>query len=348
MEDASLVSMLRQAGAIILGKTVTTEFATMHPGKTKNPHDLTRTPGGSSSGSAAAVAAGMVPIAVGTQTNGSVIRPAAYCGVVGFKPSFGSIPRYRVLKQSPPLDQIGVFARTVEDAALVAQAIMGFDDRDPACRPQARPELWQICAQEPPMPPKLGLFRGPVWDQAEPTTHEAIGELVDFLGDRAGDAEVAPVFNETAEWHRMVMEADLAKNFAADYARAPEQFSRILSEMIERGRAVRAVDYNLALDRIGMFPEALAPLFEDFDALITPAVPGEAPEGLEATGSPAFCTLWTFCGMPAITLPLLQGPAGLPLGVQLVGRKGEDAKLLRTARWLMDQVSAQADADANA
>lgn len=343
VEDATAVALMRQAGAVILGKTVTTEYATMHPGPTANPHDPTRTPGGSSSGSAAAVAAGMVPIALGTQTNGSVIRPASYCGVVGFKPTFGLIPRHRVLKQSPPLDQIGVFGRTVEDVALAAQSAMGHDNRDPASRPVAVPDLWGICAGEPPMPPTLGLFKGPVWDQAEETTREAFAELQDFLGERAGEAEVAPVFDEAAEWHRKIMVADLAKNFAADFEKAPDQFSEILTGMIQDGREVRAVDYNLGLDRIEMFARAMEPLFEDFDALMTPAVAGEAPEGLASTGSPAFCTLWTFCGMPAVTLPILQGPAGLPLGVQLVGRRGDDARLLRTARWLMDKVAAEAE-----
>ncbi len=343
VEDATAVALLRQAGAVIAGKTVTTEFAVMHPAGTVNPHDPTRTPGGSSSGSAAAVAAGMVPLAVGTQTNGSVIRPAAYCGVVGFKPTYGLIPRHRVLRQSPPLDQLGVFARTVEDAALGAQCLMGYDSRDPASAPRAIPELWKLCADEPPMPPTLGFFKGPVWDQAEATTQEAFAELVEFLDHHAGEAEVAPVFGETAEWHRLIMEADLAKNFAADFDRAPDQFSAVLSEMIARGRKVRAVDYNLAIDRIDLFAQALDALFEDFDVLLTPATAGEAPEGLESTGSPAFCTLWTFCGMPAITLPLMQGPAGLPLGVQLVARRGADGKLLRTARWLMDKVTAEAD-----
>lgn len=343
-EDATAVALLRQAGAVILGKTVTTEFATMHPGPTANPYDPSRTPGGSSSGSAAAVAAGMVPIAIGTQTNGSVIRPASYCGVVGYKPSFGLIPRHRVLKQSPPLDQIGSFGRTVEDAALAAQCAMGFDPRDPASRPVAVPDLWGLCASEPPMPPTLALFKGPVWDQAEATTHEAFGELAEFLGEGVGEAEVAPVFGEAAELHRKIMEADIAKNYAADYGRAADQFSAVLSGIIERGREVRAVDYNIALDRIDLFARALEPLFEDYDALLTPAVAGEAPIGLESTGSPAFCTLWTFCGMPAVTLPILNGPAGMPLGVQLVGRRGDDGKLLRTARWLMDKVAAEAAA----
>ncbi|MEJ1996504.1 MAG: amidase [Limibacillus sp.] len=346
VEDATLVAKLREAGAIILGKTVTTEFAVMHPGKTVNPHDTGRTPGGSSSGSAAAVAAKMVPLAVGTQTNGSVIRPAAFCGVVGYKPTYGLISRHRVLRQSPPLDQIGVFANSVEDAGLMAQAMMGYDDRDEATRPQASPDLWRLLSEDPPMTPRLGFVKGPVWNQAEDSTKEAFAELVDFLGETAEEAEIAPVFDEVIDLHRMVMEADLAKNIGPNLERAPDQVSKILTEMIVRGREVKAVAYNLAIDRIKLLPLGLDELFETYDAIITPATAGEAPKGLETTGSPAFCTLWTFCGMPAITLPILSGAEGLPLGVQLVGRKGEDGKLLRTARWLMEQVALDAAADA--
>ena len=341
-EDATLVAKLREAGAVILGKTVTTEFAVMHPGKTVNPHDPARTPGGSSSGSAAAVAAKMVPVAVGTQTNGSVIRPAAFCGVVGYKPTYGMVSRHRVLRQSPPLDQIGVFAGTVADAGLIAQAMMGYDSRDSAMQPKAVPNLLGLLSEAPPLPPKLGFVKGPTWDQAEDSTKEAFGELCDFLGGHAAEAEIAPVFDEVVELHRIIMEADLAKNLGPNLERAPDQVSGVLTQMIERGRSVRAVDYNLAMDRIALFPAALEALFEDYDAILTPATAGEAPKGLETTGNPAFCTLWTFCGMPAVTLPILQGESGLPLGVQLVGKKGEDGKLLRSARWLMEKVAEEA------
>ncbi len=345
-EDATLVAKLREAGAIIIGKTVTTEFAVMHPGKTVNPHDPQRTPGGSSSGSAAAVAAKMVPLAVGTQTNGSVIRPAAFCGVVGYKPTYGMISRHRVLRQSPPLDQIGVFANSVEDAGLMAQAMMGYDSRDSAMQPRAVPDLWRQLSEDPPLPPRLAFVKGPVWDQAEDGTKEAFAELVDFLGENAAETEIAPVFDEAQELHRIVMEADLAKNLGPHKQRAPDAVSAVLSEMIERGNQVRAVAYNLARDRMELFPRGLDEVFEEYDAILTPATAGEAPAGLETTGSPAFCTLWTFCGMPAVTLPILQGEAGLPLGVQLVGRRGEDGKLLRTARWLMEKVALETAAEA--
>ncbi len=338
-EDATAVALLREAGAVILGKTVTTELAVYAPGKTRNPHDLERTPGGSSSGSAAAVAAGMVPLAIGTQTNGSVIRPASYCGVYGYKPSYGRISRHRVLQQSRPLDQVGVFTRTIEDAALIAQQIMVFDDRDPDTQLRARPALIETVAEEPPFNPRLAFVKTPVWDQAQTDTKEAISELVAHLGESADEVELADIFNDAVEQHRTIMEADLARSFEQEYANGKDKLSSLLREMIERGQKVLAVDYNRAVSRIPEFNRALDKVFDWHDAILTPATTGEAPVGLESTGSPIFCTIWTLCGMPAITLPILQGSHGLPLGVQLVGSRGDDARLLRTARWLVSNLA---------
>ena len=214
-EDAAAVSLLRDAGAVILGKTVTTELAVYSPGKTRNPHDPERTPGGSSSGSAAAVAAFMAPLAIGTQTNGSVIRPASYCGVYGYKPSYGLISRHRVLRQSPPLDQVGVFARTVEDAALVAERIMGFDDRDPGMRPGPRPALVGTLAEEPPFPPRLAFVKTPVWGQADMDTQEAFAALVARLGEIVVEIELPEMFRDAVAIHRTIMEADLAGSLRA-------------------------------------------------------------------------------------------------------------------------------------
>lgn len=338
-EDATVVTLLREAGAVILGKTVTTELAVYAPGKTKNPHNREHTPGGSSSGSAAAVAAGMVPLAIGTQTNGSVIRPASYCGVYGYKPSYGRISRHRVLQQSQPLDQVGVFARTIEDAALVAQQIMGFDDRDPDTQLRTRPALVETVAEEPPFNPRLAFVKTPVWDQAETDTKEAISELVAHLDENADEVDLPDIFNDAVEQHRLIMEADLARSFEQEYTRGKDKLSSILREMIERGQKVSAVDYNRAVSRIPEFNRALDKVFDWHDAILTPGTTGEAPVGLESTGSPIFCTLWTLCGMPAITLPVLQGSHGLPLGVQLVGSRGDDARLLRTARWLVSNLA---------
>lgn len=337
--DATVVSMLRAAGAIIMGKTVTTELATYSPGKTRNPHKPEHTPGGSSSGSAAAVSAHMVPLAIGTQTNGSVIRPAAYCGAVGYKPSFGLIPRHGVLKQSRPLDQIGVIARSVEDAALLAEQLIGFDQNDPDTRALARPLLRETAMREAPVPPTLAFVRTPMWKLADAQCQAAFAGLAARLGERVEEHKLPVAFKDAWKWHRTIMEADLAKNFEPEYRRGRDKLSEALRGQIERGRRVRALDYNKALDQIPALNGTLNQLFDrGYDAILTPATAGTAPRGLTSTGSPAFCTLWTLCGLPAITLPLLQGADGLPLGVQLVGPHGDDARLLRSARWLMTQV----------
>ena len=334
-DDAIAVARLRSAGAVIMGKTVTTEYAYFHPGKTRNPHDPTRTPGGSSSGSAAAVASFMVPGAIGTQTNGSVIRPAAFCGVVGFKPSHGLIPRSGALLLSRTLDHVGVFTRSVEDAALLAEVLAGFDEEDPDTRPIARPPLAAVAASEPPLPPRFAFVRSPAWPQVEPVMEAALAELVETLGDAVSEVELGPSFDRAIDMHRTIMEVEMAHNLHRDYEKGREQLSDHLRKIIERGRARMAVDYTRALAGIGPLNEALASVFDEYDAILTPAAPGEAPRGLQSTGNPVFCTIWTYLGTPALTLPLLRSEVGLPLGVQLVGRRGNDARLLRTARWLV-------------
>ncbi|MFQ5994526.1 MAG: amidase [Acidiferrobacterales bacterium] len=336
--DATVVSLLREAGAIIMGKTVTTELAVYAPGKTGNPHDPSRTPGGSSSGSAAAVAASMVPLAVGTQTNGSVIRPASYCGVYGYKPSHGLISRHLVLQQSRPLDQVGVFARTIEDAALIAEQLMAFDEHDPDTRPRTRPALVETVPQEPPVTPQLAFAKTPMWDHADNDTQEAFAELVEHLGEDIEETVLPDVFNDAISWHRTIMEADLARSFKREYEDGKEKLSAILREMIERGQRCLAVDYNDAVGQIPVLNSMLGHIFQKYDAILTPATTGEAPVGLESTGNPIFCTIWTLCGMPAITLPLLRGSSGMPIGVQLVAERADDARLLRTARWLTEVI----------
>jgi Asp-tRNA(Asn)/Glu-tRNA(Gln) amidotransferase A subunit family amidase len=336
-EDAALVQRLRQAGAIILGKTVTTELAVFTPGKTRNPHDPQRTPGGSSSGSAAAVAAGMVPLAVGSQTNGSVIRPASFCGVVGFKPSRGLVPRSGVLAQSPTLDTMGVFSRTIEDAALLADAIAGHDDGDPQTVSAAAPQLLATAQSRPPVQPSFALVRSPVWAKAEGDVREGFGELSETLWDRIEAIELPEPFDRAHDWHRTINLAEMARYYARYYDRDPMLLSDRLRGMLEEGAAIPAADYIRALDGIARLNAGLNRLFERFDAIVTPAAAGEAPVG-QATGDPAFSTIWTYCGVPAITLPLLTGSNGMPIGVQLVGRFYYDGRLLRTARWLSSRL----------
>ena len=338
--DATIVARLRSAGAVILGKTVTTELATYAPGKTRNPHNPEHTPGGSSSGSAAAVAAHMVPVAIGTQTNGSVIRPAAFCGVYGFKPSFGLIPRDGILEQSRPLDQVGVFARSVEDLAIIAEPLIGYDEGDPDTRPTARPMLREVATQEPPLPPIFAFTKTPNWSEADEQTRLAFDEVAQALDGQCMSFEVPSVLDNAWQWHSAIMEADIARNYRALYERGRERLSPSLREQIERGRLVSAIDYNDAVARMAATATAFDEVFDRCDVLLTAAAAGPAPRGLLSTGSPSFCTLWTFAGMPAVTLPLLRAENGLPMGIQLVARRGDDARLLRTARWLADWVRA--------
>ena len=333
-KDATVVSLLRQAGAIILGKTVCTELGLVAPGKTKNPHDPGRTPGGSSSGSAAAVAARMTPLATGSQNNGSVIRPASYCGVYGYKPTFGRISRDGVLRQSPSLDQIGVFGRTVEDVALLAQELMAFDPGDRAMRPTSHPNLLAVASQDPPAEPRLAFVKTPVWSQASQPAQEAFARLIAQLGPRVVEISLPSIFDSAHAVHRTVMEPELALHYHTEYSTSKDRLSPTLCEIIQRGQALPATDYLRALEQIPPLAEALDNTLAGFDAVLTPATPGEAPVGLQSTGSPVFCRIWTLCGVPALSMPLLRGGDGLPLGVQLVAPRGDDARLLRTARWL--------------
>jgi Asp-tRNA(Asn)/Glu-tRNA(Gln) amidotransferase A subunit family amidase len=341
--DATVVSRLRAAGAVILGKTVTTEMASYAPGKTRNPHNAEHTPGGSSSGSAAAVAAGMVPAALGSQTNGSIIRPASFCGVYGFKPSFGLVPRGGVLRLSRALDHVGMLARSLEDLALLAECIAGHDDGDAdTAPPRARPPLSAVLAQDPPLAPKLALVRTPFWERLDADARGAFEELAESLGDSAQSIDLPQSVAQAIDWHRTIFEADLAANFELEYERGAAQLSASLRGQIERGRQVTAVDYQKALSRIEIVNAGFDELYANFDAIVTPATLGTAPKGLAATGDPLLATLWTYCGMPALSLPLAHGENGLPLGIQLVGARGDDARLLRTARWLCATVAATA------
>jgi Asp-tRNA(Asn)/Glu-tRNA(Gln) amidotransferase A subunit family amidase len=338
--DSTVVAMLRAAGAIILGKTVTTEFAYFAPGKTRNPHNPEHTPGGSSSGSAAAVAANMVPLAIGSQTNGSTIRPAAYCGVIGFKPTHGLISRHGALALSRTLDQVGLFANSVEDVALLAEQIVGHDENDPNTRPRARVPFTNTAAEEPPLAPMFAFIKTPHWESADEDMREGFAEIIEELGSQVEEVELFPSASEAWQWHQTIMSAEMAHNLEREWTNGRDRLSEQLRAQIERGHEVQAADYLRALSRIAPVHESFVELFEQrYDAILTPAAPSAAPKGLLSTGDPAFCTLWTVCGMPAITLPLLQSADNLPIGVQLVGPRHGDARLLRTARWLAAQIA---------
>jgi Asp-tRNA(Asn)/Glu-tRNA(Gln) amidotransferase A subunit family amidase len=337
--DAAVTELLRGAGAVIMGKTVTTEFATRTPGKTRNPHDPAHTPGGSSSGSAAAVAAGMVPLALGSQTGGSTIRPGSYCGVYALKPTHGLISRHGMFRLSRSLDHVGLFARTVEDLGLLLEELAGHDERDPDTHPRARAPYRAIALEEPPITPRFGFFRTGRWSRVAEDGQAALAELVDHLGGQVEEVELTVSADELAERHRVVMDAELALNLRHEWETGRDRISPALRARIESGRAGRALEYLEARAAVPALDGIFTELFEQrYDAILTPAAEGTAPAGLESTGEPTFCTLWTLLGLPAVSVPLLRGANGLPLGVQLVGARHGDGRLLRTARWLAESV----------
>ncbi|MEO6270737.1 MAG: amidase [Lautropia sp.] len=340
LEDATLIARLKGAGAVILGKTVTTEFAYFTPGKTRNPHDPAHTPGGSSSGSAAAVGAGMCPLAVGTQTNGSVIRPAAFCGVVGFKPSFGLISRHGVLRTSRSLDQVGVFARTVDDAALAAQCLAGHDPLDPDTRHLSVQQMSSVARSEPPLEPLFGMLRSPLWEHASRDTQGGFAELAQDLGPRCLAFDLGDTALAVNRVLHTIMRAEIAFNLGGEYQRGRQRMSARLVEVIESGREVSAVDYQQAILQAAALHDDIDTLFDSCDALMLPSAPGTAPAGLESTGDPVFCSMASLFGLPAVSLPLMVGENGLPIGVQLVGRRFDDGRLLRSANWLVRRLAA--------
>jgi Asp-tRNA(Asn)/Glu-tRNA(Gln) amidotransferase A subunit family amidase len=337
--DAAIVEKLKDAGAIIFGKAVTTELAFMTPSKTKNPHRPTHTAGGSSSGSAAAVAARMAPLAIGSQTGGSVIRPASFCGVVGFKPSYGAIPRTGMLAQSPTLDTAGVFANSVADAALLAEVLFGFDPLDPATSHRPPPRLFETATSRPPLKPVFAFWRAPGWEKAAPEMRAAMEELAAFLGDSCFEIELPAMFQTADEQRKIIHFAEMAKFYHGYEKRAGDQLGDILRQTIETGKSTPARDYIAALDWRAVLNAGLDEVFERCDAIILPAALGAAPADLGTTGDPIFNGLWTLCGTPAVTVPVFADETGMPMGLQLIGQRENDGRLLRTARWLVDELA---------
>ncbi|MEM8552426.1 MAG: amidase [Pseudomonadota bacterium] len=337
--DATLVARLRAAGALIIGKTVTTEFAFREPGATRNPHRLSHTPGGSSQGSAAAVAAGMVPVSIGSQTIGSTIRPASFCGVVGLKPSHGAVSLTGVLSTAVPLDTAGIFATTVEDAALTLGVVAGFDPGDERTRPMPQADYLAAARAQPPLPPAFAVMEGPFWADASDTMKGLIAEISEALGGLDRPA-LPDLFDNAHAAHMTIMKVGFARNLRHYKVRGEAAISDAMREAMAEGEAISATDYLAALDWQNVLRDGIDRVFERYDALITPAAPGEAPEGLESTGDSRFNALATFLGAPCVSIPVGLGETGLPLGIQVVGRPGEDAKLIRTAAWLSSRLGA--------
>jgi Asp-tRNA(Asn)/Glu-tRNA(Gln) amidotransferase A subunit family amidase len=332
--DAEVVNLTKAAGAIIMGKTVTTEFAYFDPGKTTNPHDYTRTPGGSSSGSAAAVAAHMAPLAIGTQTNGSVIRPASYCGVVGYKPSFGLISRTGILKQSLKLDQVGVFGKTVEDVALLAKALIKKDILDDDTIHYAADEMLAVCKKGPIFEPKFIFYKTPSWKKISKESQKAFEFLLKEFKNNIEVFDEPSYFKDIPKYHQIIHETDMANSFQDFYKKSKKKMGKKLVEAIERGLKYSAKEYVDAVDFMKQSYKSYSEVFEDYYGVITPASTGVANKGLLSTGSPELSTIWTYMGLPTISLPLLSGENNLPLGVQLVGDKLDDLRFLASANWL--------------
>jgi Asp-tRNA(Asn)/Glu-tRNA(Gln) amidotransferase A subunit family amidase len=321
--DSAPVAWAKAAGGVVIGKTVTTEFATRKPGPAMNPVNPAHTPGGSSSGSAAGVGAGLFPLAYGTQTAGSVIRPAAFCGVVGYKPTYGLISRIGMKIMADSLDTIGVIARTVADCALFAGAVSGRDLGDPDAKPATVP--------------RIGICRSPTWEAAAPETHTLLDRVTQALANKGASVTqhaLPPIFNALIDAHSIVMNSESARALGWELANHPDQISAGLRERMAFGlhqteAAIRNA-YAVFETTQRAFPNAM----DGLDILVTPSAPGEAPKGLEWTGDPAFNSIWTSLHVPCVTVPAGTGPNRLPLGIQVVGRHGDDRAVLAWARWV--------------
>jgi amidase len=342
--DAACVALAREAGAVMLGKTVTTEFALKHPGATANPHDPARTPGGSSSGSAAAVADFMVPCAFGTQTGGSIIRPASFCGVVGYKPSHGTVNPTGVKALATSFDTVGLLARTVDDCALVVGVLSGAAGPPGMAakgggEEAARARAW--LALEAVRPMRIGLCRTHVWPHAEPATVHAVVAAASAMreaGIRVDDVELPRDFEPFVDIQNDVLRYEAARVFAYERTRHPDKISAELREEMSAGLAVIYERYRECLATIARCRALFADAIAEFDAFLSPSAPGEAPRGLAFTGDAMFNRLTSGLGVPCITLPAFLGPNGLPVGVQLIGGIDEDLRLLQVAKWAAAEI----------
>jgi len=324
--DAACVALARAAGALVLGKTVTTEFAWFYPGTTTNPHNPAHTPGGSSSGSAAAVADCMVPLAFGTQTAGSIIRPASYCGIVGYKPTHGSLPRAGIKPLSDSLDTLGTLTRTVADAALLVSALSG---RDLMPKP-----LQQA--------PRIGVCRTSEWNAAQPETVAAMERTAAALaraGAKLSEIVLPSEFAGITQAQIDIMNYESHASLACERLQHYSALSDKLKQLLANAAQCDAARYDAALALVASCRNRLDEAFAGVDVLLAPSAPGEAPAGLAATGDPIFCRMWTVLHAPAINLPCAVGPRGLPVGLQFVGRRGDDARALAVADWAHQRIA---------
>ena len=333
-QNAEIVDLLKSAGALIMGKTNTSELAYLAPPKTTNPHDYSRTPGGSSSGSAAVIASHMAHLSIGSQTGGSIIRPASYCGIVGYKPSYGLISRNGVLKTSDKLDTMGVFGKTVKDVALLAKTLIKKDLYDPATVHFAADDMIKVCEEGPIFDPKFIFYKTDNWKNINKESQKAFEFLIKKLKKNIEVFDTPSYFKEIPKYHQIIHETDLANNFQVYYKKDKNKLYKEMRDAIERGMKYSAKEYTDAIDFMKQSYESYKEVFEDYHGVITPSSSGVADKGLKSTGSADFQKNWTYLGLPTISLPLLTGENNLPLGVQLVGNKLDDLRFLGTANWL--------------
>ena len=332
-EDAHLVKLLRDAGAVIMGKCVTTEFALSGPGKTKNPHDLECTPGGSSSGSAAAVCDNMVPLSIGTQTGGSVLRPASFTGILGFKPTFGTISRSGMSPISQRLDHPGIYANTIEDMDLVASVLLSYDQNDLDMIKNYEYKTNNINPS-----PKFAFIKGPVWDYGDQDMQEGIIDFVKNAPLDIVDLELDSIFSKAAKSHEIIMNGSIARSLYKYYENEKEKLHPFTVSRIEAGIPVSAKDYIEAIENAKLMEKSLKEVFKEYDAIITPAAPGQAPRDLMNTGNAIFNGYWTMMGIPAISLPLLKGKNNLPIGVQVITSWENDLDLLKISEFILNKI----------
>lgn len=333
--NATVVDKLIEAGAIIIGKTVTTEFAYMHPALTRNPHNHDYSPGGSSSGSAAAVAAGHVPLALGSQTNGSVIRPASFCGVYGYKPSRGVISRNGVLQTSQHLDHVGVFARDIGDLALLCDCIAGYDSNDDASYLKPRPHMLDGYLSEVPIEPNFVWIDLPYADRYQADAIEAFEEVISAIGGQLERVPAPQSFAALPACHKAIYDYEIYRCLEQEREHHWDQLSDTAKAAMETAKLCDEPAYQEALEIQTAANQWFDQFFHDYDAIVTPSAVGEPPAYGDGTGDPICCTLWTLCGLPSLTMPLLSGNNNLPIGVQLVGAYNQDDRLFRSGRWLL-------------
>ena len=333
-QNAEIVDLLHASGAIIMGKTATSELAYLGPPATTNPHDKNRTPGGSSSGSAASVASFMAPASVGSQTGGSIIRPASYCGVVGYKPSYGLISRNGVLRTSYSLDQIGMFGRKVEDVAMLAKVLIKKDKYDTATVHYSTENILSEMKKGPLFEPKFIFYKTDHWKIIDKKSREAFEYFIKSFKKNIEVFDTPSYFKDIHKYHQIIHETDLANNFSVYYKKFKKKLSKYMQDAISNGNKYSAKEYAEAIDFMKRSYESYEEVFEDYHGVLSPSSPGVAPKGLKSTGTAEFNKVWSYLGTPCISLPLLEGENNLPLGVQLIGNKYDDHRFLGVANWL--------------